>query len=120
MDEKLTTTVTLGGRIWPLRMTHNVLMLFSQITRVSLDQMEHQIGRYDYMILLLWLMVKEQDSQLKRETFDGWLNAIGIRGIVPMITAVGEAMRAAFPDPEEDAEEDGEEATADKSGADPM
>ena len=104
MEEKLTPVITLGGRTFPLRMTHNVLMLFSQITRVGLDQLAYQAGRYDYMVLLLWLMCHEQDNQLKRETFDGWLNDLGIRGVVPLLKAVGDAMMAAFPDADEDAE----------------
>ena len=95
-------------------MTHNVLMLFSQITKTSLEQMQYQVGRYDYMVLLLWLMCHEQDSQLKRETFDRWLNEAGIRGVIPLITAVGEAMQAAFPDTDEDEAEPAEaEAAAD-------
>ena len=104
MEENLTPTVSLGGRIFPLRMSHNVLMLFSQITRVGLDQLVYQAGRYDYMVLLLWLMCQAEDPELKRETFDGWLNALGIRGVVPLIKAVGEAMQAAFPDADENAD----------------
>ena len=102
MEEKLPPVINLGGRSFTLRMTHNVLMLFSQITKTSLEQMQYQVGRYDYMVLLLWLMCHEQNSQLKRETFDRWLNEAGIRGVIPLITAVGEAMQAAFPDTDED------------------
>ena len=115
MDEKLSPVITLGGRSFTLRMTHNVLMLFSQITKTSLDQLQYQVGRYDYMVLLLWLMCHEQDCQLKRDTFDGWLNEIGIGGVIPLITAVGEAMQAAFPD----AGEDADEAADDSGAADP-
>ena len=109
MDHKeaITPTVQLGGRMWPLRMTHRVLMLFSSATKMSMDQMQYQIGRYDYMVLLLWLMCHEQDCQLKRDTFDGWLNEIGISGVIPLITAVGEAMQAAFPDADEAADDSG-------------
>lgn len=114
MEEKLTPTVQLGGRLWALRMTHRVLMLFSQMTRTSMDQLQFQIGRYDYMVLLLWLMCHEQDPQLKRETFDGWLDALEIRGVIPLLTAVGEAMQAAFPD------EEPEEEEAPQADADPM
>ena len=73
-----------------------------KMARLHLEQMQYQVGRYDYMVLLLWLMCHEQDSQLKRETFDRWLNEAGIRGVIPLITAVGEAMQAAFPDTDED------------------
>lgn len=102
--EKVTPTVQLGGRMWALRMTHNVLMMFSSITKVGMEQMQYQIGRYDYLVLLLWLMCHEQDSQLKRQTFDGWLNDLGIKGVVPLLNAVGEAMQAAFPEAEEESE----------------
>ena len=103
MEEKLPPVITLGGRSFTLRMTHNVLMLFSQITKTSLEQMQYQVGRYDYMVLLLWLMCHEQDSQLKRESFDRWLNEAGIQ-----------AMQAAFPDTDEDEAEPAEaEAAAD-------
>jgi len=105
MEEKLTPVVTLGGRTFPLRMTHGVLMRFSQITRVGLDQLAYQAGRYDYMVLMLWLMCQAEDPQLTRDTFDGWLDALGISGVIPLITAVGEAMQAAFPDADETADE---------------
>ena len=104
MNEPIAPSVTLGGRVWNLRMTHRVLMLFSSATKLSLDQLMNQIGRYDYMILLLWLMIQQEDSQLKRQTFEGWLDDLGVANIVPLLTAVGEAMQAAFPDAAEAAD----------------
>lgn len=116
-QEVITPTVQLGGRMWPLRMTHKVMMLFSSATRVSMDQLQYQIGRYDYMVLLLWLMCHAEDPQLKKEKFEGWLDDLGIKGVVPLLTQVGEAMQAAFPSEEEaEAEnaevEDGEDDEA--------
>ena len=104
MGENLTPTVQLGGRMWPLRMTHRVLMLFSSVTKMSMDQMQYQIGRYDYMVLLLWLMLQAADPQLKREKFEGWLDDLGVAGVIPLLNKVGEAMQAAFPSEEDTAE----------------
>ena len=116
-QEVITPTVQLGGRMWPLRMTHRVLMLFSSATKMSMDQLQYQIGRYDYMVLLLWLMLQEQDPQLKRAKFEGWLDELGVKGVIPLLSSVGEAMQAAFPSEEEaEAEnaevEDGEDDEA--------
>ena len=105
-QEVITPTVQLGGRMWPLRMTHKVMMLFSSATRVSMDQLQYQIGRYDYMVLLLWLMCHAEDPQLKKEKFEGWLDDLGIKGVVPLLNQVGEAMQAAFPSEEETEAED--------------
>lgn len=100
-QEVITPTVQLGGRMWPLRMTHRVLMLFSSATRLSMDQLQYQVGRYDYMVLLLWLMCHAEDPQLKKEKFEGWLDDLGIKGVIPLLNQVGEAMQAAFPSEEE-------------------
>ena len=120
MGENLTPTVQLGGRMWPLRMTHRVLMLFSSATRLSMDQLQYQIGRYDYMVLLLWLMCQAQDPQLKKEKFEGWLDELGVKGVIPLLNQVGEAMQAAFPSEEEtEAEEAGSEDAEDDEAEDP-
>lgn len=115
MGENLTPTVQLGGRMWPLRMTHRVLMLFSSATKLSMDQMQYQIGRYDYMVLLLWLMLQAADPQLKREKFEGWLDDLGVAGVIPLLEVVGEAMQAAFPS-EEDTAETEEDDSGDDAG----
>lgn len=115
MNETLTPTVQLGGRMWPLRMTHRVLMLFSSATKLSMDQMQYQIGRYDYMVLLLWLMLHAEDPQLKREKFEGWLDDLGVAGVIPLLEVVGEAMQAAFPS-EEDTAETEEDDSGDDAG----
>ncbi len=115
MNETLIPTVQLGGRMWPLRMTHRVLMLFSSATKLSMDQMQYQIGRYDYMVLLLWLMLQAADPQLKREKFEGWLDDLGVAGVIPLLEVVGEAMQAAFPS-EEDTAETEEDDTGDDAG----
>ena len=119
-QEVITPTVQLGGRMWPLRMTHKVMMLFSSATRVSMDQLQYQIGRYDYMVLLLWLMCHAEDPQLKKEKFEGWLDDLGIKGVVPLLSQVGEAMQAAFPSEEEaEAEDADSEDTEDDAAEDP-
>ena len=117
MGENLTPTVQLGGRMWPLRMTHRVLMLFSSATRLSMDQLQYQIGRYDYMVLLLWLMCQAQDPQLKKEKFEGWLDELGVKGVIPLLNQVGEAMQAAFPSEEEAAAEDADSEDAEDDEA---
>lgn len=122
MDHKeaITPTVQLGGRMWPLRMTHRVLMLFSSATRMSMDQLQYQIGRYDYMVLLLWLMCHAEDPQLKKEKFEGWLDDLGIKGVIPLLSQVGEAMQAAFPSEEDaEAEDADSEDTEDDEAEDP-
>lgn len=116
MNETLTPTVQLGGRMWPLRMTHRVLMLFSSATKLSMDQMQYQIGRYDYMVLLLWLMLQAADPQLKREKFEGWLDDLGVAGVIPLLEVVGEAMQAAFPSEEDTAETEEDDNTGDDAG----
>lgn len=116
-NEAITPTVQLGGRMWPLRMTHKVMMLFSSATRMSMDQLQYQIGRYDYMVLLLWLMCHAQDPQLKKEKFEGWLDDLGIKGVIPLLNQVGEAMQAAFPSEEETEAEDADSEDAEDDAA---
>ena len=116
-QEVITPTVQLGGRMWPLRMTHRVLMLFSSATRLSMDQLQYQIGRYDYMVLLLWLMCQAQDPQLKKEKFEGWLDELGVKGVIPLLSQVGEAMQAAFPSEEETEAEDADSEDAEDDEA---
>ena len=116
MGETLTPTVQLGGRMWPLRMTHRVLMLFSSATKLSMDQMQYQIGRYDYMVLLLWLMLQAADPQLKRDKFEGWLDDLGVAGVIPLLEKVGAAMQAAFPSEEDTAETEEDDNTGDDAG----
>ena len=116
MNETLTPTVQLGGRMWPLRMTHRVLMLFSSATKLSMDQLQYQVGRYDYMVLLLWLMLQAADPQLKREKFEGWLDDLGVAGVIPLLEVVGEAMQAAFPSEEDTAETEEDDNTGDDAG----
>ena len=116
MNETLTPTVQLGGRMWPLRMTHRVLMLFSSATKLSMDQMQYQIGRYDYMVLLLWLMLQAADPQLKRDKFEGWLDDLGVAGVIPLLEKVGAAMQAAFPSEEDTAETEEDDNTGDDAG----
>ena len=116
MGENLTPTVQLGGRMWPLRMTHRVLMLFSSATKLSMDQLQYQVGRYDYMVLLLWLMLQAADPQLKRDKFEGWLDDLGVAGVIPLLEKVGAAMQAAFPSEEDTAETEEDDNTGDDAG----
>ena len=116
-NEAITPTVQLGGRMWPLRMTHRVLMLFSSATKLSMDQLQYQVGRYDYMVLLLWLMCHAEDPQLKKEKFEGWLDDLGIKGVIPLLSSVGEAMQAAFPSEEEAEAEDADSEDAEDDEA---
>lgn len=100
--EKLPPVIELGGRTWQLRLTHNVMMQYSSITRVPLDQLGNQVARYDYLVLLLWLMLHNQDSQLKREKFERWLEDLGVKGVLTQLAEpISTAFAAAFPDPEE-------------------
>ncbi len=106
-EETLPPVIELGGRQWELRLTHNVMMLYSSITRVPLDQLQNQIARYDFMVLLLWLMLHEQDGQLKRDKFDRWLGDLGVRGVLStLMEPITEAVKAAFPEAEEEDEDD--------------
>ena len=106
-NEKLAPVIELGGRSWQLRMTHNVMMMFSSTTRTPLNLLEEQIGRYDYMVLLFWLMLREEDPQLKREKFNEWLDGIGIKGVMTeVMPAVAQAIAAAMPDAEPEEGED--------------
>ena len=116
MGENLTLTVQLGGRMWPLRMTHRVLMLFSSATKLSMDQLQYQVGRYDYMVLLLWLMLQAADPQLKKDKFEGWLDDLGVKGVIPLLNKVGDAMQAAFPSEEDTAETEEDDNTGDDAG----
>ena len=85
-----------------------------------MDQLQYQVGRYDYMVLLLWLMCHAQDPQLKKEKFEGWLDDLGIKGVIPLLNQVGEAMQAAFPSEEEaEAEDADSEDTEDDAAEDP-
>ena len=117
MNETLTPTVQLGGRMWPLRMTHRVLMLFSSATKLSMDQLQYQVGRYDYMVLLLWLMLQAADPQLKKDKFEGWLDDLGVKGVIPLLNKVRAAMQAALQSEADKA--DTEEADAGGEGGDP-
>ena len=104
--EKLAPVIELGGRSWTLRMTHNVMMMFASTTRTPLNLLEEQIGRYDYMVLLFWFMLREEDPQLKRETFNGWMDAIGVKGVLTeVMPAVAQAIAASMPDAEPEAAE---------------
>ena len=115
--ETLTPAIELGGRVWPLRLTHNVMMLFSSATRVPLDQLENQLVRYDFLVLLLWLMLHESDGQLKREKFNAWLEEIGVLGVIKqVVAAVTEAVKAAVPQDEgTEQEADDQDPTAAKA-----
>lgn len=106
--EKLPPVIELGGRTWNLRLTHNIMMQYSSITRVPLDRLQEQIARYDYMVLMLWLMLRREDPQLKKEKFEGWLEALGVRGVLTtLLEPITQAVAAAFPEPEdEDADAD--------------
>lgn len=109
--EKLPPVIELGGRCWELRLTHRVMMLFSSSTRCPLNELPQQVMRYDYMVQLLWHMLHEQDGQLKREKFDGWLAELSVNGVVStLMEPVTDAVMAAFPEDEDDegAEEDAE------------
>ena len=111
--EKLPPVIELGGRSWELRMTHNVMMQYSSITRVPMDRLGDQVSRYDYMVLLLWLMLHNQDGQLKREKFERWLEDLGVKGVlVNIMPSVSDAFVAAMPAPE-----DADEAEAEDEGA---
>ena len=110
-QETITPSIELGGRTWELRMTHSIMMQYSSITRVPMDQLENNVARYDFMILLLWLMLRGQDPQLKREKFDRWLDDLGVRGVLEkLVEPITQAFVAAFPAPEET---EGEEDAAD-------
>lgn len=118
--EKLPPVIELGGRSWTLRMTHNVMMQYSSITRVPLDQLENQVARYDYLVLLLWLMLHNQDGQLKREKFERWLEELGVKGVLTQLAEpISAAFAAAFPDPEELDEDEEAEAEGEGTETDP-
>lgn len=108
MDNRITPTVQLGGRLWQVRIGHKVLQKFSALTRVGMEQMGAVINRYDMMILLLWCILSEQDPTLKRETLDNWLDELPIREWQKLLRQIGESIAASFPDEED--EEDGTEA----------
>ena len=102
----------LGGRIWPLKINHNVLQRFSAIAHVQLFQIESTLSQYHMMVLMLWLMLCETDPKLKREELDGWLNDMPVLEAMNFVAEnVGMAMIAAFPrDEKQDDAEAGEES----------
>ena len=75
---------------------------------VPLDRLQEQIARYDFMVLMLWLMLRREDPQLKKEKFEGWLETMGVRGVLTtLLEPITQAVAAAFPESEdEDADED--------------
>ena len=118
MEERVTPTVQLGGRMWPMRIGHKVLQKFSAITRVGIDQMGTVLGRYDIMMLLLWCIISEQDRSVKREQMDDWIDALPIKEWQKLMQQVGEGIAQSFPD-EEDEEAEEDDAPAPGSGPDP-
>ena len=118
MEERVTPTVQLGGRMWPMRIGHKVLQKFSAITRVGIDQMGTVLGRYDIMMLLLWCIISEQDRSVKREQMDDWIDALPIKEWQELMQQVGEGIAQSFPD-EEDEEAEEDDAPAPGSGPDP-
>ena len=115
MDNRITPTVQLGGRLWQVRIGHKVLQKFSALTRVGMEQMGAVINRYDMMILLLWCILSEQDPTLKRETLDNWLDELPIREWQKLLRQIGESIAASFPEAEELEEAaDGQPAAGDE------
>lgn len=116
MEDRITPTVQLGGRLWQMRIGHKVLQKFSALTRVGMDQMGSLLGRYDMMILLLWCIISEQDAGVKREKLDDWLDGLSIREWQKLMGQIGESIAASFPEEEEDGEET---ETAESAGSEP-
>ena len=104
-------TIELGGRVWFLKITHRVLERFSAITRCSLQDLATLVQRYDMMVLLLWLMMAETRPSLTREGLNGWLNDLPLQECVKTVgDAVTAALQYSFPQAEEAADEETDEA----------
>ena len=118
-DERIIPTVQLGGRVWFLKITHQVLERFSSIARCSLRDFDVTIERYDMMVLLLWLMMAEQQADLRRDTLEGWLQKMPIFESIDLVTnATAAAVEYSFPAPEPQTETQEGESTDDPTAKD--
>lgn len=119
---EVTPVLQLGGRAWPMKVTHNVLQRFSALARCNLMQIQELMGRYDMATMFLWLMMAEQDEKLTRGEVDRWLNELPVfEALEVVMENTAQAIRSAFPQPEDpsvpqEQETDGErEATGEKA-----
>ena len=117
MSDKVIPTVQLGGRLWPLKVSHKVLQSFSALARCNMANMESALMRYDMQTMMLWVIMSMTDPTLKRGQVDEWLDELPVTEAIMLVTEnVTNAMKAAFPNPEEkaeDADPDAEDAAAD-------
>ena len=116
MSDKVIPTVQLGGRLWPLKVSHKVLQSFSALARCNMASLDSVLMRYDMQTMMLWVIMSMTDPTLKRGQVDEWLDELPVKEAVVLVTDnVSNAMKAAFPNPEEkeDADPDAENAAAD-------
>lgn len=117
MSDKVIPTVQLGGRLWPLKVSHKVLQSFSALARCNMASLDSVLMRYDMQTMMLWIIMSMTDPTLKRGQVDEWLDELPVKEAVVLVTDnVSAAMKAAFPNPEEkteDADPDAEDAAAD-------
>ena len=98
--EKTVPTIELGGRTWFLKVNHRVLERFSAMSRISLQEFDTVILRYDMMVLLLWCMMCETRPDLTREGLRGWLNDLPVMAAMNLVSdAVAQAIAYSFPEP---------------------
>lgn len=93
-QEKQTPTVELGGRLWELRFGHKAMRMFCRAAKCSLSNFDAALDSYDNQILLLWCVVQAQDSTVKREDLDDWLDQLLLEDVFEMIQ---DAIAAAMP-----------------------
>ena len=115
MTDPIIPTVTLGGKIWFLKISHGTLERFSAMTKCKLSEFDAAVERYDMQTLLLWLMMTETRPDLTQAQLRGWLNELQPALAVKLVTeAVVDAVSYSFPTPEPE-----EESTEEDDGEDP-
>lgn len=107
-------SVSLGGQIWFLKVTHTTLERFSSIAKCNLMEFDDVLQRYDMMVLLLWLMMADGRPDVTREKVRAWLDELPVFNAMQLVAqAVGDAVAYSFPAPSE------ETAPAEDEAADP-
>lgn len=108
MDNNPAVVISLGGRIWPLKLGHKVLQQFSAMSKIPMSRLGEALDRYDMITVLLYCMIWVQDHTVTRAQLDDWLDEANV---LEIFEKVGEAAAAAFP------ESDGADGSEDPLGA---
>lgn len=104
-----------------LRLGHRALKRFSALTECSLSAMDKEIERYDKAACLLWVMVTEDQRNngekqiMTPDELDDLLDKVPIPKLLEVCS---DAIKAAFPEPEESEQEsEGDPTEAAGTGA---